>query len=174
VGKGPQDGQLTGEDMRHIIDDNMAIIIWETKNRGCDPRSAEGGEPTERYSYLVEYKDVADKPRESEICNGFFSPDHCIQDALSNLDALDLTPEPTPEPREPRITQKYHYHLCSVGCPNHRCVNSDCYSKEEFPRRVAEIICPACGEQTGARNFFERRRFAIAEFIPLVIESSAA
>jgi hypothetical protein len=153
--------------MRHIIDSNMAVVTFETRN----PTPSE---PTERYSYYVEYKDVADKLRESEILNGFFSPDHCIQDALSNLDALDLTPEPEPEPREPRITQKYHYHLCSVGCPDHRCVNPACYSKEEFPRKVAEIICPACGEQTGSRDFFERRRLSIAAYMPLVIESSAA
>jgi hypothetical protein len=160
--------------MRHIIDDNMAIIIWETQNRGCVPRSAEGGEPTERYSYYVEYKDTADQLRESEIQSGFFSPDHCIHDALRNLDALDLTPEPEREPREPRITQKYHGHICNQSCGVHRCVNPDCYTKEEFPRKVAEIICPTCGEQTGNHDFFERQRFAIAEFIPLVIEQASA
>jgi hypothetical protein len=124
--------------MRHIIDSNMAVIIFETLNPAPS-------EPTDRYSYYVEYKDVADKPRESEVCDGFIGSDHCIQDALANLDMLDLTPEPAPEPREPRITQKYHGHICKQACGIHRCVNPDCYSKEEFPRKVAEIICPTCG-----------------------------
>jgi hypothetical protein len=152
--------------MRHIIDSNMAVIIFETKNPAPS-------EPTDRYSYYVEYKDVADKPRESEICNGFISPDHCIHDALANLDMLDRTPEPEPEPGEPRITEKYHVHICKQACGVHRCVNPACEVKGEFvPRKVAEIICPNCGEQTGTRDFFERQRLSVATLIPLVIEQA--
>jgi hypothetical protein len=155
--------------MRHIIDDNMAVIIFETKNPAPS-------EPTDRYSYYVEYKDTADKPRESEIQNGFIGPDHCIQDTLANIDMLDLTPEPEPEPREPRITAPHHTHLCyDGGCGTHRCVNPACYSDEHgFPLKVAEILCPKCGKQTGVYSFVERMRYATVEFMPLVIEASAA
>jgi hypothetical protein len=148
--------------MRIRIDENMAVIVWETLN----PKSSE---PTERYSYLVEYRDTAKKLRESEICNGFISPEHCRQDALANIDALDLRPEPQPVPREPPITVKYHHHIC---CSNHRCVNPACYSKEEFPRKVAEIICPDCGKKTGGPDPFGYMR--VETLMPLVIERANA
>jgi hypothetical protein len=163
---------------RHIIDDNMAVITFETLNRAGDRRRAEEREPTERFSYYVEYKDTADKPRESETLAGFFSHEHCIHDALASIDMLDLTPEPEPEPAptEPRITVPYHTHLCyDGGCGVHRCVNPACYSdKYGFPRKVAEIICPVCGKQTGVYSFEERMRYATVEFMPLVIEQPDA
>jgi hypothetical protein len=149
--------------MRIKIDENVAVIVWETLN----PKPSE---PTDRYSYYVEYKDTADKPRESEICNGFISPDHCVQDALANLDCLDLRPEPEPEPREPPITVPYHYHIC---CKNHRCVNPACEVQEEFyRRRVADVICPDCGEKTGQPDPLGYMK--IEKLMPLVIERANA
>lgn len=161
---------------RYIIDDNMAIITFETLNRAGDRRRAEEREPTERFSYYVEYRDTADKPRESEVMSGFISPEHCIHDALANIDCLDLTPEPEPAPPEPRITVPYHTHLCyDGGCDIHRCVNPACYSDEYgFPCKVAEILCPKCGKQTGVYSFEERMRYATVAHMPLVIEQASA
>jgi hypothetical protein len=57
--------------MRHIIDSNMAVITFETFNPAPS-------EPTDRYSYYVEYKDVADKPL--IICHyRVVMTDHLIQ-----------------------------------------------------------------------------------------------
>jgi hypothetical protein len=154
--------------MRIRIDENLAVIVWETRN----PKPSE---PTERYSYLVEYRDIANKLRESEPQIGFFSPEHCRQDALRHLDSLDLRPEaPKPTP-EPPITVPYHYHICTEVCGAHRCVNPACEVQGEFvPQRVAETICPKCGRETGVQDFFERQRISIVEFMPLVIEQSKA
>ena len=163
---------------RHIIDGNMAVITFETLNRAGDRRRAEEREPTERFSYYVEYKDIADKLRESEVMSGFISAEHCIHDALANIDCLDLTPEPEPGPAppEPRITVPYHTHLCyDGGCGIHRCVNPACYSDEHgFPCKVAEILCPNCGKQTGVYWPGERMRLITADFMPLVIEQPDA
>jgi hypothetical protein len=153
---------------RYIIDSNMAVITWETLNPA--PRNS-----SERYSYFVEYRDTADQLRESEILNGFFSPDHCVQDALANIDCLDLTPKPEPEPNGPRFTEKYHIHICKQSCGLHRCVNPACEMQGEFvARRVAEIICPACGAQTGNQDFFSRQQLITSELIPAVEQPTAA
>jgi hypothetical protein len=151
--------------MKHIIDSNMAVIIWETLNPA--PRNSD-----EKYSYYVEYRDTADQLRESEICNNFFSPEHCIQDALANIDALDLRPEAPKAKPEPQITTPYHHHVCKVGCPNHRCVNPACMSEGEFPQRVCNIICPACGDTTGSIN--DRLWMKVAKYMPLVIKQANA
>jgi hypothetical protein len=163
---------------RHAIDESTSVIIWETRNTSIDRRRAEDGEPTERYSYLIEYRDRAGKLRESEPLSGFIGPDHCISDARQSikLDELDMEPEPEPAPPEPRITAPHHTHLCyDGGCGIHRCVNPACYSNEHgFPCKVAESLCPNCGKQTGVYSFAERMRYATVEFMPLVIEASAA
>jgi hypothetical protein len=160
--------------MRHVIDSTTVVIIWETRNGAGDVRRAEDGEPTEHYSYLIAYRDRACQLRESEPQSGFISPDHCVQDARRSIELgeLDLTPEPPKPTPEPPITVKYHHHICKVGCPNHRCVNPACYSKEEFPRKVAEIICPNCGDKTGPDDPFGYMR--VETFIPLVTEQASA
>jgi hypothetical protein len=161
--------------MRHKIDDNMSVITFETLNQHRDPQRLQDGDPTERYSYYVEYRDTANKLRESEAQRGFFSAEHCIQDALSNIDCLDLRPEPEPEPREAPITVPYHYHICTEACGVHRCVNPACEVKGEFvSHKVAEIICPKCGRETGVQDFFERQQITIATHMPLVIERANA
>jgi hypothetical protein len=149
---------------RHVIDGRTAVIVFETLNPA--PRDA-----SERYSYYVEYRDRAGEPRESEAQTGFIGPDSCIQDALKNLDALDMTPEEKPPPRPPRITVPYHHHICKVGCPIHSCVNPNCMSKGEFPRRVANVTCPNCGDTTGST---EEMWLKVTEFMPLVIERANA
>jgi hypothetical protein len=152
--------------MRHIISDQISVIIFET----CNPISRES---TERYSYYVEYTDSDGHLRESEIQNGFIGAEHCISDAFENLDALDMTPEVRAQ-ADPSITTPYHLHLCNAGCGNHRCVSPACMSKGEFPRLIAEIICPGCNVQTGTRDYFKRQRYTIAEYMPLVGQRAVA
>lgn len=160
--------------MRHVIDENTAVIIFVTLNKGGDPRRAEGSEPTERYSYLIEYRDSAGALRESETQSGFISPDHCITDARQSieLDELDMEPEEKPAPSEPHITVNYHHHVCKVGCTLHRCVNPECMSGGEFPQRIANVICPNCKATTGSIN--DRLWMKVTTLMPLESEQSRA
>lgn len=149
---------------RHVIGSSTAVIIFETLNPA--PRDA-----SERYSYYVEYRDRAGEPRESETQTGFIGPDSCVQDAVRSLDALDMTPEEKPAPPPPPITVPYHHHICKVGCPNLACVNPECMSKEEFPRRIANVTCPNCGGMTGSTS---EMWLKVTSLMPLVIERASA
>jgi hypothetical protein len=153
--------------MRYTITDTIKVETYETKH----PLSSE---PTERFSYIIHYLDDANEPRETEQADGFISDEDALCDALRWLDDLDMTPEPKTV-REPRITTPYHTHICKQACGLHRCVNPKCEKTDEIvPKRVAEIICPVCGEQTGTRDYFKARRMKRAEYMPLVIEQAAA
>jgi hypothetical protein len=153
--------------MRHKIDESKSVITYETSN----PYRSE---PTERYCYYIAYRDSAHQLRMTEERAGFFDHEDALHDALRNLDSLDMTPEPKTE-REPIITTPYHTHICYSGCGFHRCVNPKCEVAGEFsPRRVAEILCPISGEQTGTRDLFKRHALNIVELMPLEVERAIA
>ena len=153
--------------MRHEINSTVTVITFETTN----PYRTE---PTDRFSYYIAYRDDANALRQSEEMSGFISHEHALSDAMQWIDKLDMTPEPKIE-REPEITTPYHHHICKQSCGVHRCTNPKCEVAREFtPKRVAEIICPTCGEQTGNQDYFERQRLKTAEFIELVIEQAIA
>ena len=153
--------------MRYRITDDIIVITYETSN----PYRTE---PTERFAYYIAYHDSAGKLRQTEEFREFFGHEDALADAMQWIDKLDMTPEPKTA-REPKITTPYHHHICKQACGVHRCVNPKCEVKGEFvPRRVAEIICPTCGEQTGTSDFFERQRLTIAEFEPLEIAQAIA
>jgi hypothetical protein len=153
--------------MRHKISSTVTVITFETAN----PLSREA---TERYSYIIHYLDSASEPRESEEATGFISHEDALSDAMRWIDNLDMTPE-VKAVSEPKITTPYHNHICKQACGIHRCVNPKCEIAGEFtPKRVAEIICPTCGEMTGNQGYFERQRLAIAEFEPLEVEQAIA
>lgn len=146
--------------MRHKITDNITVITFETMN----PLPSE---PTDRFSYYIVYRDSADKPRMTEEFSGFIGVEHCLSDANYYIDNLDMTPEPVIE-REPKITTPYHTHICSHDI--YRCVNPACEVAGEFsPQRVAEILCPKCGAQTGTTDYFKRQRLTVVEYQPLVV-----
>jgi hypothetical protein len=153
--------------MIHGIKDGIIVVTYETS----DPIRTE---PTERFAYYIAYHDSANKLRMTEEYKGFFGHDDALADAMHWIDRLDMTPEvETPKPA--RITVPYHVHICKQSCGIHRCVNPKCEVKGEFtPRRVAEIICAVCGDQTGTSDFFERQRMKITEFKELVIEQAIA
>jgi hypothetical protein len=153
--------------MLHKIDSRVSVRTYETMH----PLSSE---PTERFSYIIHYLDNANQPRETEQESGFISDEDALRDAMRWLDDLDLQPE-VKTVREPRITTPYHTHICKQACGIHRCVNPKCEVAGEFsPKRVAEILCPTCGEQTGTKDYFKAQRMKRAEYVPLVIEQSIA
>jgi hypothetical protein len=97
-----------------------------------------------------------------------------MHSAMRWIDKLDMTPEPKIG-QEPKITTPYHHHICKQACGVHRCVNPKCEVAGEFvPKRVAEILCPTCGDQTATSDFFERQRLTIAEFEPPEIAQAIA
>ena len=153
--------------MRHKITENISVITYESSN----PFRSE---PTERFAYYIVYKDSADQLRQSEEMTGFISHEDALRDAKRWIDHLDMTPEvKTPKPAP--VTVPYHVHNCKQRCGIHRCVNPACEVPGEFfSRRVAEILCPTCGEQTGTADFFERQQMKIAEFIELDVEQAIA
>jgi hypothetical protein len=153
--------------MRHEINSTVAVITYETTN----PFRTE---PTERFAYYIAYRDSASELRQSEEMSGFISHEDTLRDAMQWIDKLDMTPEvETVKPA--RITVPYHNHICKQACGVHRCVNPACEVKGKYvPRRVAEILCPVCGEQTGTTDFFERQRLTVAEFRPLEIAQAIA
>jgi hypothetical protein len=153
--------------MRHVINSRITALTFKT----CNPLPKE---PTERYSYIIHYLDDASQPRESEEAIGFFDHEHALYEAKRNLDRLDMTPE-VKTPHEPIITEPYHTHICRSGCGIHRCVNPKCEVEGEFsPRRVAEILCPVSGVQTGTMDLFKRRALSIVELMPLEVERAIA
>jgi hypothetical protein len=153
--------------MIHEINSTIAVITYESSN----PFRTE---PTERFSYYIAYKDGADQLRQSEEMTGFISHEDALSEAMRWIDNLDMTPEPKIE-REPKIATPYHHHICKQSCVVHRCVNPKCEVPGKFvPKRVAEIVCPTCGEQTGNQDFFERQRLTVAEFIPLAQSQAIA
>jgi hypothetical protein len=153
--------------MRHKINSTVVVITYETTN----PYRSE---PTERFSYYIAYRDSADALRQSEEMSGFISHEHTLADAQYWLDKLDMTPE-VKAVSEPRITVPYHNHICKQACGVHRCVNPKCEIAGRFvAKRVAEIRCPTCREQTGNQDFFERQGLTVAEFIPLAQSQAIA
>jgi hypothetical protein len=151
--------------MRFKIDPTTFVVTYETINP-C-PRNA-----AESLSYYLLYKDDVGRWQESEHRNGLSSDDHCITEAQRDVRHLSRAPK-VEATKLPMITTPYHFHLCTQACGVHRCVNPECEIPGEFaPRQVAEIICPACGEQTGTRDFFERREMKIATYMP--VENSQA
>jgi hypothetical protein len=153
--------------MRHEINSTIAVITYESSNPFLT-------EPTERFAYYIAYHDDANALRQSEEMTGFISHEDVMCDAMRWLDKLDMTPEPKIE-REPKITTPYHHHICKQSCGLNRCVNPKCEVAREFtPKRVAEIICPVCGEMTGNQDFFERQRLTVAEYIPLAQSQAIA
>jgi hypothetical protein len=146
--------------MRHEINSTIAVLTYESSN----PFRSE---PTERFSYYIAYKDSADRLRQSEEMSGFISHEDALRDALRWIDKLNMTPE-VKAVSEPKITTPYHNHICKQACGVHRCVNPKCEIAGEFvPKRVAEILCPTCGDQTGTSDFFERQGLITSEFEPL-------
>jgi hypothetical protein len=145
--------------MRHPITNEIIVITYESSN----PYRTE---PTDRFAYYIAYRDDADALRQSEEMIGFISHENALADAMQWIDKLDMTPE-VETVREPKITTPYHHHICKQACGVHRCVNPKCEIAGRFvAKRVAEIRCPTCGEQTGNQDFFERQRLTVAEFIP--------
>jgi hypothetical protein len=153
--------------MRHKINSTVTVITFETTN----PFRSE---PTERFSYYIAYRDSAGDLRQSEEMSGFISHEDALSDAKRWIDRLDMTPEvKTVKPA--RITVPYHVHICKQACGVHRCVNPKCEIAGEFvPKRVAEIICPTCGDQTGTSDYFERQKLSIAGYKPLEVEQALA
>jgi hypothetical protein len=153
--------------MRYTITDTITVSTYETKQ----PLSSE---PTERFSYIIQYLDDANQPRETEQASGFISDEDALRDAQRWLDDLDMTPE-AKTVREPKIMTPYHQHFCKQACGLHRCVNPKCEKTDEIvPKRVAEIICPTCGEQTGTKDYFKAQRMKRAEYVPLEIAQVVA
>jgi hypothetical protein len=153
--------------MRHPITENISVITYESSN----PYRTE---PTERFAYYIAYRDDANELRQSEEMSGFISHENALSDAMRWIDKLDMTPE-VKTVKELKITTPYHNHICKQACGIHRCVNPKCEVAGKFvPKRVAEILCPTCGEQTGTSDFFERQRLTIAQFEPLKIAQAIA
>jgi hypothetical protein len=153
--------------MRHEITNDIIVITYETS----DPIRTE---PTARFAYYIAYHDSAGKLRMTEEYKEFNGHEDALADAVRWIDKLDMTPEPK-KAIEPRITLAYHIHICKQSCGIHRCVNPACEVKGEFtPKRIAEIICPTCGEQTGTSDYFERQKLSLVEYKPLEIERAIA